>query len=637
MKPIELRIRNFQIIGKQILKFNFKEGITIFSGVNGSGKTTIISALQFVWYGKTLDGKNKSDLVNWINKNDCLVEFDFEVKNDLYTIGRTIKPDSNYIIKNGEKLDDSGTKKFNEHVERLLNIDKKIGEQTIFLSKDFYQPFLRLKSIEKRDFLKRIFDFEIYEKMEEKFKEEFKKLSNEILKVENEKNKLEILIETLNNRLKEDIININDLKIVKNKTKNEIQYKLEQLCFSEKSNEGQEELLQTYFIKINDLDRKETILKTKMEINENKKEKYNEYTKEIETRKSKITKHIDITADEIKHAINGTNIFIENNNNKIEYYQNNEKCSECHKIITKEEKEENIKQLKDQNEKLEKKKDDLIIMYDNKINEEQMLFFETKLNELDYRVLNYNNEIEIISKERIDVKKIYDEVKRHIDNYNRDLLVFKQLNMELDMINKSFNEIEQQEIKINNSKENIKNMKNDIDKLQEKIYNLNKKELLIKKLILMVQDNGIKKYIISNYIPILNKIAMKYIDRLNSKFMIQFDKNGLDVEVTHRGNKTRYNSLSGGEKQRVDLAMLFTWLEFSRLKNNTVFPMIFLDEVLDSSLDREGITDLIKILKDIKENIPYVNIITHNEANSTIADRIIKVKKEGRWSKYEEE
>ena len=45
-----------------------------------------------------------------------------------------------------------------------------------------------------------------------------------------------------------------------------------------------------------------------------------------------------------------------------------------------------------------------------------------------------------------------------------------------------------------------------------------------------------------------------------------------------------YASFSEGEKQKIDLALLFTWREVARMKNSVATNLLILDEVFDSSL-----------------------------------------------------
>ena len=57
-----------------------------------------------------------------------------------------------------------------------------------------------------------------------------------------------------------------------------------------------------------------------------------------------------------------------------------------------------------------------------------------------------------------------------------------------------------------------------------------------------------------------------------------------------------YTSFSEGEKSRIDLALMFTWRQIARMKNSTNTNLLILDETFDSSLDTDGVDNLLKIL-----------------------------------------
>ena len=60
-----------------------------------------------------------------------------------------------------------------------------------------------------------------------------------------------------------------------------------------------------------------------------------------------------------------------------------------------------------------------------------------------------------------------------------------------------------------------------------------------------------------------------------------------------------YASFSEGEKQKIDLALLFTWREVARMKNSVATNLLILDEVFDSSLDDQATGELLKILRSL--------------------------------------
>ena len=71
-----------------------------------------------------------------------------------------------------------------------------------------------------------------------------------------------------------------------------------------------------------------------------------------------------------------------------------------------------------------------------------------------------------------------------------------------------------------------------------------------------------------------------------------------------------YDSFSEGEKQRIDLALLFTWRMVAKMKNSVATNLLILDETFDSSLDADGVDNLSKILETLDEDT-CVFVISH--------------------------
>lgn len=126
----------------------------------------------------------------------------------------------------------------------------------------------------------------------------------------------------------------------------------------------------------------------------------------------------------------------------------------------------------------------------------------------------------------------------------------------------------------------------------------------------MLKDTGIKTKIIRQYLPIMNKLINNYLQVLD--FFVSFNLNESfeeTIKSRHRDSFT-YSSFSEGEKSRIDLALLFTWRQIARMKNSTSTNLLVLDETFDSSLDADGVENLIKILSTL-ESDTNVFIISH--------------------------
>jgi DNA repair exonuclease SbcCD ATPase subunit len=126
----------------------------------------------------------------------------------------------------------------------------------------------------------------------------------------------------------------------------------------------------------------------------------------------------------------------------------------------------------------------------------------------------------------------------------------------------------------------------------------------------MLKDTGIKTKIVKEYLPVINMLVNKYLQTLD--FFVSFNLNEAFQETIrsrHRDNFS-YESFSEGEKQRIDLSLLFTWRHIAKMKNSVATNLLILDETFDSSLDHEGVDNLMKIIYSLDDDT-NVFVISH--------------------------
>lgn len=115
----------------------------------------------------------------------------------------------------------------------------------------------------------------------------------------------------------------------------------------------------------------------------------------------------------------------------------------------------------------------------------------------------------------------------------------------------------------------------------------------------MLKDGGIKKKIIRQYVPIINKLVNKYLASLDFFVNFELDEEFNEVIKSRYRDEFSYASFSEGEKMRIDLALLFTWRSVAKLKNSTNTNLLILDEVFDASLDTTGCDEFLKLLHEV--------------------------------------
>lgn len=146
--------------------------------------------------------------------------------------------------------------------------------------------------------------------------------------------------------------------------------------------------------------------------------------------------------------------------------------------------------------------------------------------------------------------------------------------------------------------------------------NLEKKNMLKKRnyfemIEILLKDSGIKAKIIKQYLPVINSNINKYLQVLGLPCEMTLDET-FDETIHYRGRDIRaYEGLSEGQKRRVDLALLFAWRSVAKAKGNCHTNVLILDEVLDGSLDADGLTSFMEMLRLFKNDKQNVYIISH--------------------------
>jgi len=141
-------------------------------------------------------------------------------------------------------------------------------------------------------------------------------------------------------------------------------------------------------------------------------------------------------------------------------------------------------------------------------------------------------------------------------------------------------------------------------------YVLNEKLLYNKVMSEMLKDTGIKTKVIKQYLPVINHLVNKYLQTLDFFVHFDLDENFQESIRSRHRDAFSYESFSEGEKQRIDLALLFTWRQVAKMKNSVATNLLILDETFDSSLDHDGVENLMRILHTLDDDT-NVFVISH--------------------------
>ena len=214
---------------------------------------------------------------------------------------------------------------------------------------------------------------------------------------------------------------------------------------------------------------------------------------------------------------------------------------------------------------------------------------ETRLNEIDA------------------IEKKISEYTSNIIRYQSKIIAsqtyIQKLQADLAVNNNDTANIEDETRKLKNLAKEVVTLAGEKSKLSEDKHYLDIASVLLK-------DTGIKTKIIRQYLPAINKLVNKYLAAMDFFVHFELDESFNEVIKSRHRDEFSYASFSEGEKQRIDLALLFTWRTIAKMKNSASTNLLLLDEVFDSSLDTNGTDYVMNLLNTIGEDT-NVFVISH--------------------------
>ena len=225
-----------------------------------------------------------------------------------------------------------------------------------------------------------------------------------------------------------------------------------------------------------------------------------------------------------------------------------------------------------------------------------------------------------------DLVSEYDRKQIEIDTLQKQITNIQQYLAKQDETTTDIAEERQTLMNQNDDREILREIKGDL--AEQVAYSMVITELL--------KDTGIKTKIVKEYLPVINQLVNKYLQVLDFFVSFNLDEQFKETIRSAHRDAFSYDSFSEGEKQRIDLALLFTWRQVAKMKNSVATNLLILDETFDSSLDVEGIDNLTSIL-DTLDGDTNTYVISHKGEllDGKFEDKIEFVKK-GNFSSLNE-
>ena len=617
-------IYGFRSLNKVSVSLN-NQGIVIVKGINeyedkatsnGSGKSSIFEALIYAVFEETSSGEK--DVENRILKDGYSIDLKFDIDNDHYRIFRQCKKDKSTVsfYKNEEDISARNKTDTNKLIQNTLNINKNIFLDSIFLSQNAVTNLASLSPTARKERLEILTNTDqIIEEFKEKIKERQNQYEANCVDCRSNIDKNNGKKESLNNQIQQLQYKIEEQKqeIERKKQLGDIKDIEQQIDKLNENIRNNEESISAVEESIINIDNSIKEFNNKIEEYNNQ---YNELQTKILQKQSDISSlQFDLTKqDSEKQHIQQD---IERIKQEIEKIKNSDTCPTCGRKYDNIN-EEHINQLiqeknnliKDNTikiQEIEKVKDEI----NSKLYLENNIYegLHLSANEINSYITPIKEQIQIKEAEKTTTNMLKIQKNNEINEYRQKINNLQNIKEELLKVEN--NNIKEYEDLITQYNNDTKILDKEINKLNEE-YNKNDSYVQVIKNILQLITKEFRTYLLKNSIAYLNKHLQEYSMQLfsNEKDVIKIEESDTKLNI-YLGNAT-YESLSGGEKTRVNIALLLAQKSLANVIGNMTCNLIILDEIL-GYCDSEAESNVINLITNELDSLETIYMISHKE------------------------
>lgn len=592
-------------------------GLYILRGGNGAGKTTLFSALCWGLYGIQLKDVNNEEIpthpaLRTSSWRGTAVHVTFSLNGVRYKICRHISykakvggltaNSSLMILDSADNLITSELHKSNQQkfINELLSMDYNLFINTVLFGQRMSR-FITSSNEDKRKLLELLFSLEFIAEAKEKAFERQQILRTEVASLEKDLINIEASIKTANHSYQF--------------TKRLIEEKLTE---REKTEKLYRDLISELQIKNSTLEQElhnnnladvsiDSLLARKEELQISR----NNYLLQCENYNKNIKQHLG-KIQNIQNAITQYLTLKKSRVADLAKIDTVATCSMCKQPLPSDEARKAL--IKSS---LVKEIDELTINYESYLREKEIL--EVALRDMENQstaqkeqadsylieLSNIDNKLNMIESEKNQLNKIHLSIKENNSNlvkYENELL-----NME---VRYSVAEYEKDLIEI---KSNISLYEQSKNATMSSINDLSETLKIVTWWVSTgFGASGLKSYVFNTYLQNLNVLVKRYADRLGVAVLFDIDLSKTSKPfrtlIKRNGVECTYDSLSGGEQQRVDICIAFALHDFvsSKIEVN----LLILDELFEGIDDYGGTEDIFDLIR-FKAQGKTVFVITH--------------------------
>ena len=567
----ELKIKNFLSVGEEVVKIDFVTGLHIVTGINrdkedrrnGVGKSTVADALYFSIFGSTLRDIKKNFIPNNLTEGKTSVELTFTVDDPYYGVNdfhiiRTLNPSKCAIFKNGNDKTQSTIQNTNQYIETVLSSSPEIFQNCVIMTLNNHIPFMAKNKIEKRKFIEKIFNLEVFSKM-----------LNDLRNDQNEiKKDFEIDVTKL-----EEVQGYLELqKTHKNNFDSEKNRKIENLTNTKSQHSTDLNVVEERLKEVKGLDATPFI----------------EKKTELEDKKKVSVEGLD----NIKHDLIEQTIDLKNKVTAFKQIGTSaDNCPVCLRPVE----DHDIKLIEEEKEKLK-----------SDINETKTTI-DKLTTDRDTKTTTVNN-----------IKTAIQAIESKIAKIEKEKYGIEQTEASAKYIEKCISEIEKEiegvKNETNTFDDEVKEYQNKVDLIRAEINDIKRNIDFLDVVKFVVSEEGVKSFIVKKILRNFNSKLTHYLKKLDSNSICVFNEYFEEEIINEKGKVCLYNNFSGAERKAIDLACLFSFMDMRKAQGDVHYNISFYDELFDSSLDEKGVDLVLEILNErVTTNNECVFVISHRK------------------------
>lgn len=504
----------------------------------------------------------------------------------------------------------------NKLILEILGINKNIFLDSVFLSQTVSTNLASLSPTQRKERLEILTNTDqVINTFKENLKEQQNLYESKCVETQLEINKIEGKQETIENQKQNLLIQIDNIN-----RQIEERNQLGNIEDIDKQIQNYNNEINNINKQIPEIDNKITIINNSIKelnveqgINETLK-----HDKDLEIQDQRnICTNIQNEITRVTNIIGHNKVDIDRINKEIEEIKNSDTCPTCGRKYDNVNEEHIQKVIEEKNKEIKDLEDK---------NLENSEYVQNKQTELDKEIekgKKLKEEFEELSKVYRDKNNEIDEQQTNLLNTNNEktqlLQNIQNIQQNINSLNKQKDTILKFEIP---DKTQYEKMCDDIDKqiveLNDSINNLNKQ--LEKnndyvgsiKHCLQLITKDFRTYLLQNSISYLNSLLKNYSQKLfsNEKDIIYITQD--DTKLNIQLGEATYESLSGGEKTRVNIALLLAQKSLANVIGNISCNIIILDEIL-GYCDAQAEEKVIDLITTELEDLDSIYMVSHKE------------------------